>query len=233
MVPLGTLLLWVVVFFPSLFWRVLLFSPLLSVVLRFPSFSVAWCCLVGAAFPSAAAFLPSFGWRCFLSLFCWVVLLGILLLWVLLPFSPVLPLRFPFFLLRGVAWPLSLGVFPSPIACCCLPSPPLGGAFFPSLLLGGAAWLPPVLGRLGGSVLRVGSCVGWLDCALGRVFGGWVLGVVWLGVGLGVVRVVWCGVGFSLFGWRVGHSFLGLGLARPTCGWRLGCAGVWGVELSG
>ena len=41
------------------------------------------------------------------------------------------------------------------------------------------------------------------------------------------------GSGFPSSGGGFGHSFLGLELARPSCGWRLGCVGVRGVELSG
>ena len=109
-------------------------------------------------------------------------------------------------------------LFPSPVGWCCPSSPPLGGAAFPL------------------------SSTGWLGWALGRVFGGWVgcwvvgWGVGWLG---GWCRV-WCRSGslgwrsgLPSQGWWVGLSFSGLGSARPSCGWRLGCAGVCGVELSG
>ena len=79
-------------------------------------------------------------------------------------------------------------------------------------------------------------CLAWVvGWALGRVFGGWLVCWVvgWLGVGLGVGRVVWCGVGLSFLVWEFGLSFLGLGLASDSCGWRLGCAGIWCVQLSG
>ena len=53
---------------------------------------------------------PSFGWGHSSHLFCWMVLLGFLLLWAVL-------------------------LYPSPFACYCFPFPPLGGAIFSSLLL--------------------------------------------------------------------------------------------------
>ena len=55
----------------------------------------------------------SFGWGCVLHLFCWVVLLGLLLL--------LGGVAFLLFLLRGAAWsPPSLALFSSPFTWCCL-----------------------------------------------------------------------------------------------------------------
>ena len=107
------------------------------------------------------------GWGYFFLVFCRVVLLG----WCC--FSPplflegaalLLLLLVVLFLLRGVAWPPSVeGVafFPSLFAWCCLPyPPPLGGAAFSPLLLGGA-FSQSSVGRCCFASSFFGRCSGW------------------------------------------------------------------------
>ena len=130
----------------------------------FFTFSVAWCCL------------SSPGWGCsFPVLFCWVVLLGPLLLgvvlggvafsissqvvlpsfpsfwWGSLPPPPLNRTTFPHLLKGGGAWfPFSLVLLsPSPLAWCCLPSPPLGGdSFSPLVCWVAQLGFPPLGGPL-------------------------------------------------------------------------------------
>ena len=142
-------LLWVVLpfcrsfwwdyFSPVFCWLVLHGPILLEVVLR-PAMSPPP--LGGVAFPISFQVvlpsLPSFWWGCLLPpflgghcfSFCWVVLLGLLLLWAV------------------VAFPISFQVGLSSFSSFwwgCLPPPPLGGAAFSHLLKGGAAWFPSPL----------------------------------------------------------------------------------------
>ena len=73
--------------------------------------SDGWCCLVSFSFAWCCPSSPPFGKWCLSPLSCWVVLLGLLLLWVVLR-------------------------FPSPLAWCCLSSPPQGGTTFPPSSVG-------------------------------------------------------------------------------------------------
>ena len=96
-VPLGLFLLWVVLLFFLLLFGGVVFL-LLWVGLLFPLSSVGWCCLVSSSFFQSCCSFPfscsvvlpsfaSFGWGSVHPLFCSVVLLGFLLLWVVLRFS--------------------------------------------------------------------------------------------------------------------------------------------------
>ena len=150
-------------------------------------------------------FFPSpVGWRCLISSFLGVVFLS---------FYVVLLGSFPLWVV-------------SPVWCCCLPSPPLGGAAFSnvfflvsslfgwSLLFGGAAFI------------RSFGCGSFFPCLL---FGG----AVWFHPSFWVVwlffpsPVGWCCLVSSLFGWSLlfgGAAFLlllweGLLFSMSSVGW--------------
>ena len=164
------LLLWVTLLFPAwslpFGWR-LLFPLLGGTAWSHPpldgvTFSLSLCVVL-------LSFCP-FGEAAFSPVWCWVVLLGLLLpsvwfccvsfsFWLGLPSPPLGETAFsPSLLLGGAAWspPLkSVAVFPSPFAWCCLVSSffgwcccffilLFGGVVF-LILNSGAAWSPPIL----------------------------------------------------------------------------------------
>ena len=141
------------------------FLPFLLVRLFLLRGFLLWVVLLCSLLLRGAAVLSSsFGWGCFLSLFCWVVPLGVLL--------------FSLFFLEGAAFlPLLFGGAVSD-AWCCLASFSGWCCVFPSAF----EWLPP-FPPLGGaafslSFLRVAaflsspSSVGWCCLVSSFVSGG-------------------------------------------------------------
>ena len=190
------------------------FLSLLWVVVLSHLSSVGWCCLV-SSFTGRRCFfsisfcvlLPSFsssGWDYRSPVFCWVVLLGPLLLGVVLrpALSPPPPLGGVAFLLSfGVVLPsFSFGwarVFNLPCWVVLLSFPSFGvGLRSTSLRLGGAAWFPP-LGGVAFLSLPVGSgafltsSVGW--CCLVPSPLGWCC--------IATLFFAWCSLPFPPLGW--------------------------------
>ena len=171
-------------------------------------FSLSFCVLL----PS----FSSFGWRCFLSLFCWVVLLCLLLLWV--------------FWVGGTAFPLSS------VGWCCLAYFFFGWCcFFP------CAASSPLFGRAALSFSSVTWCClasffGWCCvfpspiaccCLPSPPLGGAVFLLFCWVVLLGFLQcwaVGWFGVACWVVCWVVG---LCVGSGVWWLGWVLGGLGGW------
>ena len=167
-------------------------------------FSFGWCCLA-----------CSFGWCC---LFACCLSSPSFRVALFFPFSSVGWCCLAFSFGTVLRFLLSFSVVLPSFSSSCL-------ELFYSL-----CWWCCLVSSGVGLVLCVGSGVGWLGWALGRVLDGWVGCWVgcwmagWFGGGLFVGRIVWRGVGPFLLGVEFGLS---------SCGWRLGCAGVWSVGCLG
>ena len=207
-VLVGLLLLWVV------YWVDLL-SPLSSVGWCWlaSSSSFGWCtgwiCFLPCLLLGGAALPPPplggvLGGYAFSLVFCWVVLVGLLLIsvvyWVDL-LSPLSSVGWCCFASSSFGWCTGWICF---LPClllggAALPPPPLWICFLPCLLLGGAGWPPPPLGGvLGGSAFSLVFCWVVLLCLLLL----WV--VYWVDLLSPLSSVGWCCFASSSFGWCTG-----------------------------